>query len=99
MRYLLGFGYAYNTEGRCELHQHPGHTVPVIEWKEPADDSKAMVSYCRFCSLNLGRTLWPLKDHNAVMQKWNTATSVATSARAIGKLSTELRGLLLNGVA
>ena len=99
MRLILGQGFTLNTGGRCELHQHYD-AIPVLEWKEPADDSKAaMVSYCRFCSLNVARTLWPLKDVNAVMSKWNAAYSVQASAKTIGQLSSELRGLLLGGVA
>lgn len=99
MRYILGKGFTYNTEGRCELHQHPGHTLPVIEWREIGDTESQPCSYCRFCSLSVARTAWPLKDHGAVIRKWNTATSVAASAKTIGQLSSELRGILLGGVA
>lgn len=98
MRLIMGKGYTYNTEGRCELHKHVD-PVPVIEWREPGDESPEFVSYCRFCSLNVARTLWPLKDVNHVMAKWNAAVVLERSAKTIGQLANELRSELLGGVA
>lgn len=102
MRYILGGGFTYNTEGRCELHQHPGHTVPVIEWREIGDTESQPCSYCRFCSLNIARTAWPLKGYEVVIQKWNTAVSVAASAKTkealAAELSTQLRSRLIEGL-